>query len=196
MKKAKIEIEGKSALLFHKFTVEVLSSKSKPKGGTTGNNPDEWKTTMCNEGKRLYIPKDYFFSCFGEGAKYVKVGRGTLNKKFRGCVIITTPKAYLNRELPDDPDNIETENMPTDCDKPVYIDIRGVKNPATKGRNVRYRLGLCPGWECTVELEFDDTVISKDDLKRSIEAAGKFVGLADNRENGYGRFEVLSVVFE
>ena len=196
MKRARIKIKGKTALLFHKFSIDVLTNKSKQKSGSTGNDPEEWKTTIFNDGKKLYMPGAYFFSTFLAGASYVKLGRGTIAKKLAGCMTVVTEKSYLNRELPDDPENIETENMPLDSSQPVYLDVRGVKNPATKGRNVRYRVALSPGWECSVEIEFDDTVISKDDIKRCVENAGKFSGIADGRTIGHGRFEVTEIIFE
>lgn len=178
--------------MFHKFSVDVLS-KSKPKSGSTGNDPEEWKTTIWNEGKKLYLPGFYFFSSLKEGGKYIKVGRGTISNKLISCMRVKTEKCYLNRELPDELDKIDM--ISTDPGQPIYLDVRGVKNPATKGRNVRYRLALKSGWECGVEIEFDDTVISKDDMKRCIEAAGKFSGLGDGRNIGYGRFEILDLGF-
>ena len=85
--------------------------------------------------------------------------------------------------------------MSKDSSRAVYLDIRGVKNPATKGKNVRYRLALSPGWETDVECEFDDTVISKEEFKRALEASGKFAGIGDARLIGHGRFEVYDIKF-
>ena len=196
MKNVKFSIRGITPLLFHKFSIEVLSGKSRVKSGTTGNDPEEWKTTIWNDGKQLYLPGFYFFSALFAGGSYVKVGRGTIAKKLAGCMRVLTDKAYLNRELPDELDKLETEKMSLDSGQPVYLDVRGVKNPATKGRNVRYRLALKQGWECSIEVEFDDTIISKDDMRRCIEAAGKFSGVGDARLIGHGRFEITELTFE
>lgn len=195
MKTVTFKIKGITPFLYHKFNIEQLSNKSKTKSGSAGNDPEEWKTTVWNEGKRLFIPGFYFFSCICAGAQYVKAGRGSIAKKLAGCLLIKTDKAFLNRELETPIEETETENITKDSSRAIYLDVRGVKNPATKGKNVRYRLALSPGWETDVECEFDDTVISKDDFRRALEASGKFSGIGDARLIGHGRFEVYDIKF-
>lgn len=195
MKKATFTIKGTTPFLYHKFNVEEISNKAKVKTGSAGNNPEEWRTTVWNEGKKLFLPGYYFFSSICAGAQYVKQGRGSIAKKLAGCMLILSDKCYLNRELDKEINELEFADVPKDSSKPVYLDIRGVKNPATKGKNVRYRLGMCPGWQTSVELEFDDTVISKEEMQRALEAAGKFSGIGDARLIGYGRYEILDLKF-
>jgi len=195
MKKVVFTAIGTKPLLYHKFNIEVLSNKTKTKSGTTGNDPEEWKTTVHVDGKRLFFPHDYWLSCIKDGGKYVKQGRGTISNKLAGCMSILSERTYLNIELPDLIDKLETSDMPRDPTKSIFLDVRGVKNPATKGKNVRYRLGVKAGWQTQVELEFDDTVLSKDDIRKALEAAGKFSGIGDGRSIGYGRFEVVDVEF-
>jgi len=195
MKTIEFKITGKTAFMFNKFNVENVSNKSKIKSGSAGNDPDEWKAKTICDGKKLYIPGYYVFSCLGEGGAYVKEGRGSIKKKLMGCLLINTPKFYLDRELPKEMEELEVDDISKDSSQPIYLDIRAVKNPMTKGKNVRYRLALCPGWSTTVLAEWDDTIISRDALRQSIEAAGKFVGIGDARVLGYGRFQCEDIKF-
>lgn len=188
MKNIEFKIIGKTAFLFNKFNIENVSNKSKVKSGSAGNDPEEWKLKCIAEGKNLYLPGYYIFSCLSEGGNYVKEGRGSIKKKLMGCLLINTPKFYLNYELPKDIDEIETEDLSKDSSQKIYLDVRAVKNPMTKGKNVRYRLAMCPGWSTNVIAEWDDTIISKENMKQVIESAGKFVGVGDARLLGYGRF--------
>lgn len=182
---------GKKPFFFHKFNTEVLTQSQKPKEGTTGNNPNEWKSTVWSEEERLFIPDNYLFSSIVGGGKHVKVGRGTISKNLAGTVEITGARFYFsNRTLPKPIEEIEEGDISKDPSKDIYIDMRMVANPNTKGRNVRYRLALSPGWEVEASCEFDDSVISPDQMKTAIECAGKFVGIGDARAIGYGRFNI------
>lgn len=193
MKTIEFKIIGKSPMLFNKFNIEEVSNKRKPKSGSSGNDPDEWRGKVVCEGKKLYIPRDWIFGCISEGGNYIKEGRGTLKKKLMGCILVNQEKFFLNRELPKEVEELANDELPRDASHPVYLDIRAVRNPVTKGKNVRYRVGICPGWEANIKFEWDDTVISRDNIKNVIDACGKFVGLSDARTLGYGRFTVEDI---
>jgi CRISPR/Cas system endoribonuclease Cas6 (RAMP superfamily) len=62
-------------------------------------------------------------------------------------------------------------------------------------RNVRYRIVASPGWECSFTLEFDKTVVSREQMGAVLLDAGKLVGIGNGRKIGMGRFEVVSVEF-
>lgn len=191
MKNAKFLIIGRKPCLQHKFNLDVLTNTSKPKEGTAGNNPNEWRVTCWSDGKKLYIPSNYLFSCFVSGGKHVKVGRGTISKNLAGTLEIVGEKNYFeNRELPKDMDDLSIEDIGTDSSKNVYVDVRMVANPNTKGRNIRYRVAIKEGWEVNCEIVWDDSVISPDQMQFAIEASGKFVGLSDDRAIGGGRFTI------
>ena len=111
-----------------------------------------------------------------------------------GCMLVKGEKFYLNYTLPKPIALIETEELSRDSSQEIYLDIRAVKNPTTKGKNVRYRVAMKPGWELTVAFEWDDTILSRDNIKQAIEAAGKFVGLGDARLIGCGRYVCKDVV--
>ena|SRR5271156_2202028 len=190
MKRAEFKIIGTKPYLYHKFNVECITNTKKPKEGNAGNNPNEWKDGIWEENKKLFIPDFYLFSCIVKGGKYIKVGRGTISKNLAGVLEICEPRFYINRELPKPLDELSIEDIGTDSSKDIYVDIRMVANPNTKGRNVRYRLALSPGWETKIVISWDGSVFSKDQIFNAVEAAGKWEGCGDGRAIGYSRFKV------
>lgn len=193
MKKALVTIQGKKPLLFHKFNINVITDTKKPKEGSAGNSPSEWKDTVFCHGLDLYLPDAYFFSTFVGGGKYVKAGRGTIAKNLAGILEITKEKSFFeNRKLPKVIEEIQFEDLGNDSSKEIYVDVRMVSNPNTKGKNVRYRLALGSGWIISTEIRWDDSVISKSQMQQAIESSGSFVGIADARAIGNGRFDLLN----
>lgn len=190
MKKARFIAKGTKPFLFHRFNIESLTNTKKPKDGTSGNNPSEWKDTVWSEGTKLFVPAFYMHSAITAGAKFVKIGRGTVSKHVSSALTIIDERIYFNRELTKPIEEMSNEDISTDSSQPIYLDIRGVSNPNTKGKNVRYRLALSKDWEIKVEIEWDDSIISKDQMKSSIEALGKLVGFSNGRTLGYGRFDL------
>jgi hypothetical protein len=158
-----------------------------------GNNPEEWRKTVtyASDGQ-LYLRGDYIFSCLREAARYTKKGRGSIQRLVAATLQAQEDRVFIkdrfipgfNGKLPD--------TMPTDPDLPVYLDIRGVRNPSTKARNVRYRVACSPGWECDFSIMFDKTVVDRHQMHAVAIDAGKLVGLADGRSIGFGRFEIVS----
>ena len=179
-------IRGTRPLLQHSFGPWAIPLTPGEKTGVAGNDPVEWRRTMLvtPEGQ-LYLPDSYFFGCLRDAAKYTKRGRGTLQTALAATLQIEEPRILLNRYLPSKGD------PPMEPTADVYVDICGVKNPATKGRNVRYRLASGPGWECTFTAIFDRSIVSREQFLAVLNDAGKLVGLADGRAMGRGRFEVL-----
>jgi len=191
MKTVKAKIKGVKPFLFHKFNIESLTNVSKPREGTTGNNFNEWKNSFFYDGQQLYMPSSYMFAALKNGAVNTKVGRGTIQKTFISAVTLLDEKIYFNRNMFEGWTDMEPENTPVDSSLPVYIDIRMVSNPNTKGKNVRYRVAMSAGWECSFMFEFDESLISQSQMKKIVADTGKLQGIADGRTLGYGRFEVL-----
>ncbi len=191
---AALEIEGLRPLLFHKFGPHAIPLEKKEKEGVPGNNPSEWRNSyFATNAGQLYLPPTYPFSCLKEGASYTKRGKANLRKYVASTLQVADPFILLeNRFLPeDDPPLIEqgqlTENRPE-----VYVDVSGVRNPSSGGRHIRYRLAASPGWRCTVNLQWDKTVVSRGEMEAVCLDAGKLVGLGDGRSIGFGRFTVLA----
>lgn len=196
MKLAKVKVIGTRPLLFHAFNMETVTSLSKIKEGSAGNNPNEWKKTFFEKNNQLYIPGSYWSSALKDGAKYTKIGRGSAQKSFISCMVMKTDVALLNRHMCTGWENMTAEQMEKDSSKPVYLDIRGVMNPNSKGRNIRYRIACSIGWSTEFEFTFDDTIISMPMVKKIVEDSGKFSGIGDGRTLGYGRFDIKEMIFE
>lgn len=101
----------------------------------------------------------------------------------------------LDRYFPSFPnghafDALTVESPPNDLTAPVYLDICGVRNPATKARNVRYRVAASTGWKTFFTLLWDKTIVSRSEMEAVLIDAGRLVGLGDGRSVGYGRFEI------
>lgn len=195
MKTAKVKIKGVKPLIFHKFNIEEITNSQKPREGTTGNNFNEWKASFFYEGSKLYMPTIYMFAALKNGSVNTKVGRGTIQRTFISAVTLLGERIYFNREIFEGWKEMESDKIPTDSSLPVYVDIRMVVNPTTKGRNVRYRLALSPGWECDFAFEFDESLISATQIKKIVTDTGKLQGIADGRTYGYGRYEVEEIDF-
>ncbi|MBT2729219.1 hypothetical protein J7E63_20190 [Bacillus sp. ISL-75] len=183
---AKVRIKGTKPLLFHSFTTETLSLERRERTGVAGNDPEEWKRTYtANENGQLYVNPSYVFGCMREASKYTKNGRGSIQPKLSATLQVLSSHIYFNRFMP--------EKITKDENAPVYLDVRSVRNPSTKGRNVRYRVALSAGWETEFEIIWDNTLVASQQIEAILNDAGMLIGLADARSIGYGRFEVKSI---
>lgn len=183
--KAKISIKGKRPLLFHRFSIDSIPLEKQERTGKAGNDPGEWKRTVLKtKDNQLYVDASYIFGCLRDGGKHIGSGRGTLQPKIAATLIVVDDTILIDRFVP-----IEDE-LTEDKTQPVYLDIRSVKNPATKGRNIRYRIAASPGWQASFQIEWEGSLVSKEQMRSAMENAGDFVGLGDGRSIGFGRFTV------
>ncbi|MFB5619506.1 MAG: hypothetical protein ACE5RC_00035 [Nitrosopumilus sp.] len=190
MKKIAIEIEGVKPFLFHKFNIESLQQLSKVKSGSAGNDPEEWKISFFHNNGKLYIPSSYLNSALKNGAVNTKAGRGTLQKSWISAVQVEEEIIYFNREMFENWEETPADKIPVDPLNPVYVDIRMVANPNTKGRNVRYRVALASAWTLKFHLDVDDEILSVAQVKKVVIDTGKLQGIADGRTLGYGRYKL------
>lgn len=196
--KAKVQIKGLRPLLQHRFGPDALPLEKQEKTGVAGNDPEEWrKTCMVDQNGQLYLEPTYIFGALRNGAKHTKKGKGSIQTDVAATLQVLDDTILINRYYPGFPnghsfDVAIAEPASNDKSLPVYIDIAGVRNPSTKGRNVRYRLACSPGWECEFNLLWDKTLVSRSQMEAVIIDTGVLVGLADGRSIGYGRFSVTS----
>jgi hypothetical protein len=183
--RVRVIIRGTRPLLQHAFGPDAIPLEKGEKTGVAGNDPEEWRRTMLvtPEGQ-MYVRNDYIFSCLRNGAYRTKKGRGSIQADVAATLQVEEEVVLLNRWLPKEGD------PPQGPFAAVYIDVRGVRNPSTKGRNVRYRLACSRGWECTFTLGWDRTVVSREQMRAVMRDTSVLVGLADARSIGFGRFEV------
>lgn len=185
LQQAKVKIKGTKPLLIHVFKPEILSLKRKAPSGVAGNNPEEWKQTYtADKNGQLYVNPSYIFGTMREASKYTKQGISSIQKKVVATLQVLNNRIYFNRYLP--------ENITQDESEPVYLDVRSVRSPTTKARNIRYRVALSLGWETSFEIIWDNSIVSNGNIEAVLHDAGSLVGLGDGRSIGYGRFEVIS----
>lgn len=181
---AEIAIEGIKPILFHTFPIDTLS-RSKSKSGTAGEDGIEWKkTVLMTADRELYIYNSYLCGAIVAGGKQIKIGKATLNKKIGGTLEVVESHLHFGLYVPEDDQLLRKE------DEDVYLDVRSVVNPMTKGRNVRYRVAAKAGWKTQATISWDDTVLSAEDVKSCAENGGLFEGVGDGRRIGFGRFKV------
>jgi len=184
---ANVTVEGYRPLLWNAFTLDAIPLKKREKTGVAGNNPEEWKkTVLATEKGQLYLKPSYIFGCLRDGAKYTRQGRSSLQARLAATLQVLGEQVLINRYLPEDLSNL-TAN-PTEA---VYIDVRSVKNPSTRGRNIRYRVAVAPEWQASFRISWDVTVVSREQMEAILYDAGQLCGLGDGRQIGFGRFTVI-----
>ena len=183
---ATVAIKGTRPLLWHAFGPDAIPLTKQEREGVAGNDPSEWKrTVLMTADRQLYLLPSYVFGMCRDAARHTKKGRGSIQPSVAATLQISDDVILFDRYVPDEP-------IPTDPTQPVYMDVRSVKNPATKGRNVRYRVAARAGWETTFHLLWDRTIVSRGEMEAVVRDAGQLVGLGDGRSIGLGRFELVS----
>lgn len=186
---ARVTVEGKRPILWHRFGPDAIPIEKQEKTGVAGNDPEEWKRTVLRtKDGQLYVEASYAFACIRDGAKHTKRGKGSILTLVASTLQVLDDRILLDRFVPE---NLYPDLMNA-VDEPVYLDVRGVVNKATKGRNVRYRVAASPGWTCSFTIEWDKTVVSRGEMEAVVNDAGKYAGLGDGRGIGFGRFDVTS----
>lgn len=187
---ARISIIGTRPLLWHAFGPDTIPLTKRERSGVAGNDPEEWRRTVLATAEgRLYLADTYLFGALRDGARFTRKGRGTLQPAVASTLQIAAEQILIaDRTLPDP--------LSTDPSQPVYLDVRSVKNPATRARNVRYRIAAAPGWRLTVPITWDKTVVSRGEMEAVVIDAGRLVGVGSGRAIGMGRFEVDAFVID
>jgi len=186
-----VELVGASPLLMHGAqAVGMDDESSKRKGGNAINgDPEEWrKTIYFDPAIGVVMPMGNLEASLVEAAKMHKVtGRQTATKYFKSGVFAEAPEVPLIVNGKPIKTLDEIEKNPE-----KYIDKRGVKNPATKMRNTRYRVKF-GNWAIRFRLIVSsDDFISEKILREVIETAGRVVGVCDFRPR-FGRFEIKTL---
>jgi len=189
--KAKVSIQGKRPILFHHFSPSSIPLEKQEKTGVAGNDPEEWKRSVLKtKENQLYITSSYVFSCIKEGGLQIKAGRGTIMKKIASTLLVLEEIILLDRWVPSD---LSFDNESSkDKTQPVYLDICSVRNPTTKGRNIRYRVAASARWKADFQIEWENSIVSRGEMEGAVKSAGLYAGLGDGRGIGFGRFDLIS----
>jgi hypothetical protein len=186
---AQVTITGIRPLLWHRFGLDALPIEKKARSGVAGNDPDEWrKTVLATKTGQLYIEPTYVFGSLRDGARLIPYRKGSLQSVVVSALQVKETRILIDRSLPkgDLRQLIQAE------DQPVYLDVRGVRNPATHARNVRYRVAASPGWRASFTLSWENTLLSENQVRAVLNDAGQFKGVGDGRNIGFGRFRVTT----
>lgn len=172
MKNVSVTIEGISPLLMNAYPLVQIEAKEK----RSPEEQAEFAAYRIPQTRELYIPGTAVQRALVGGAAYSKgKGRATLVKPAAACLLV------------------DSEYLGLGTDKYV-IDARPVVIPATKGRVVRYRPKI-EKWSVSFNLQFDETLLTPEQVRRIVDDTGKNVGLLDFRpekKGPFGRFMVTS----
>lgn len=196
-----VDIRGTRPLWQHKFGPWALPLGPQEKSGVAGNDPEEWrKTCMIDPQGRPYVNDTYLFATIRDGGRYIKVGRGNFMKPIAATLqVMDDPVFVTNCFWPGYEkgakaapfDAARADPPAEDTRAPLYLDVRGVRNPTTHNQNIRYRVALGVGWEMSFAIQFDKSIVSREQMHSAIIQAGDLVGIGSGRAIGKGRFEVL-----
>ena len=187
---ARISITGTRPLLWHAFGPDAIPLTKRERSGVAGNDPDEWRrTVLATTDRQLYLADTYLFGALRDGARFTRKGRGTLQPAVTSTLQIAAEQIVLTDLTLPDP-------LTTDPAQPVYLDVRSVTNPTTRGRNVRYRIAAAPGWALTCPITWDKTVVSRGEMEAVVIDAGRLVGVGSGRAIGMGRFAVTTFAID
>jgi len=171
IKSIECRIEGISPLLMHAYPMVPIEALEKK----TLQEQAEYSAYRIPGSRELYIPGTALQRALVGGASYSKgKGRGSLAKPAAACLLVNSEYLGLGME--------EYE-----------IDSRPVVIPATKGRVLRHRPRLSK-WGVNFTLEYDDTLLTPDQVRKIVDDTGKNVGLLDFRpekKGPFGRFQVV-----
>ena len=95
------------------------------------------KSVLVNDSNQLHLLPESIFGCIRDGSKYTKSGKCTMQSMVTATLQIVDSIILTDRFLP--------VNITRDVAKEVYLDVRSVKNPTTRGRNIRYRIAAKAG---------------------------------------------------
>ena len=187
MKTYEISIKSIVAMLMHgSQSVGMEGPKTKKKGGfALQGDPDEWKKTIYfNREVGIFLPAISFEACMKNAAKQFKIsGRATATKYIEsGFFCIDEHLPFL----------VDGKPITSLDDSRIKIDKRTVKNPSTRGRNVRYRAKF-DSWSSTFRVIVTaDDYISEELLVEIIRYGGSYIGVGDYRPR-FGRFQLVSL---
>lgn len=194
-----VQIRGIRPMFWHKFGPDALPLEKQERTGVAGNDPEEWRrTALVSRAGQLYIEPSYVFGSLREASRYTKKGKGSIQAAVSATLQVIDDRVLLDRFFPGWPkegqvfDIAKAEPPAQDPEAPVYLDIRGVRNPSTKARNVRYRIASSAGWQCSFRIQFDKSIVSRGEMEAVVIDAGALVGLGNGRSIGMGRFDVVS----
>lgn len=156
-------------LLMHRYPMEEIVDPEK----LTKEEQAELAAYRDPDGE-LMVPAENLQRALVAGGSFVKVPKWrTAKRPVAACVQIMPPYLLLNQDT-------------------YEIDSRHVVIPSTKGRIVRHRPNF-PEWELSFDIDYDDRLLTEEQVRRVLDNTGSSVGLLDFRPactGSFGRFTV------
>jgi hypothetical protein len=179
------KVVGTAPLMQHRFPIPDLADMSSGATLKTGSKDysKEWHEYLYVTGKGMvYQPATHFEAAMANAAVNFRIkgrGRKTYKDLFKAAVFVNPEQILHGIAAPDELD--------TDADKPLYLDMRPVV--VSRSRVVRIRPTFAPGWELEFGIEVMDDQIAAELVQDVLALAGKTVGIGDFRPK-FGRFSV------
>ena len=180
-----VKVVGVSPLLQHRFPMPDYADMGK--GGTKSTGAKdyrmEWKQSLYVTDKgQIYQPSTHFELAMVKAGTNFKV-TGKRGKSYKdlvsAAVVIDPEKILFGMDAP--------EELDTDADKDLYLDMRPVV--IQRARIVRLRPAFKPGWTLEFVINVIDDELPSGILQDILTLAGKAVGIGDYRPK-FGRFLV------
>lgn len=170
-----VTCEGVADLLFHRWNVESVESKSRAKKGSAEKKTDDVESFVYRNDKReICVPGEYLRGAIINAAKFQQDPRSPRKSAmdlFKAAIVSLTPLASLGK---------------TDWD---FLDKRRVV--IQRSAVTRSRPAFKAGWQATFIIMCNlPEYIEPQSLNATVQAAGRLVGLGDFRPS-YGRFNVI-----
>ena len=183
-----VKVKGISVLLQHRFPVPTYEQLGEGGKKSTGSKDyrQEWRESLyVTEKGMIYQPANHFELAMVKAAVNFKVTgkRGKTYKDLVSANVVVDPERI--------PFNItigETDDLTTDADQPLYLDLRPVV--IQRARVTRIRPAFSPGWELEFLINVLDDELPAPMLHDILTLAGKAVGIGDYRPK-FGRFDVV-----
>lgn len=185
MKKLHVKLNGLNTLMMHSpktvnklhpLAIELAKLngiKNKSEDDLRRISELEWRAFIYyDEENGLHIPAECIMKTLVNGAAMFKQG-----KSIERYVHIVNACAPLDIGVP-----FDFEKMSHDM---KYYDVRAVAVKRSRVIRTRPRFDV---WRCEFDLLFDEERLDVDVIARAFENAGKYIGLCEARNLGYGRF--------
>lgn len=169
-----VTIQGLAPILFHRWNVEAVETKSKAAKGSAAKKSDDVESYLYrNDKNEICLPGEYLRQAIIMAAKFKQDPRSPRKSAmdlFKAAIVSLTPLASLGATEPD------------------FLDRRRVM--VQRNGITRTRPAMKEGWKVEVELMVNlPEYVPPDLLRQVLDDAGRLIGVGDFRPT-YGRFAV------
>ena len=181
-----VKVRGVSPLLQNRFPMPDYEDMGKGGHTQTGSRDyrEQWRDSLyVTRDGEIYQPAVHFERSMVKAAVNFKIQgkRGKTYKDLVSSSVFINPEEILHGIK--NPDELDT-----DADKPLYLDLRPVV--IQRARVPKVRPAFKSGWELEFVIDVIDDQMPQEMLKDILEYAGRAVGVGDYRPR-FGRFQVV-----